>query len=34
MTVADFVASYVAVLGENIQVARFGTFRLGETQDA
>merc|ERR1719409_560133 len=28
MTVADFVASYVAVLGENIQVARFGTFRL------
>merc|ERR1719472_614343 len=28
------VASFVAVLGENIQVARFGTFRLGETQDA
>ena len=32
MTVDDFVASYVARLGENIQVARFYTFRLGETQ--
>ena len=32
MTVDDFVASYVARLGENIQVARFYTFRLGEMQ--
>ena len=31
MTVADFVASYVAVLGENIQVTRFTKFNLGET---
>jgi len=31
MTVADYVASFVAVLGENIQVARFVKFGLGET---
>ena len=31
MTVNDFVASYVAVLGENIQVTRFHKFQLGET---
>merc|ERR1712176_244895 len=31
MSVADFVASYVAVLGENIQVTRFVKFGLGET---
>merc|ERR1712176_1710627 len=34
MTVSDFVASYVGVLGENIQIARFTKFNLGETMDA
>lgn len=32
MKVSEFVASYVAVLGENIQVARFTKFGLGEGQ--
>ena len=31
MTVEDFVKSYIATLGENIQVARFVRFNLGET---
>merc|ERR1712176_853760 len=34
MTVSDFVASYIGVLGENIQIARFTKFNLGETMDA
>ena len=34
MKVDAFVASYVALLGENIQVARFTKFGLGEQQAA
>jgi len=33
MSVNDLVKSYVAKLGENIQVARFTRFNVGETQD-
>ena len=33
MSVQDLVKSYVAKLGENIQVARFTRFNVGETQD-
>lgn len=31
MTVEDFVKGYISTLGENIQVARFVRFNLGET---
>jgi translation elongation factor EF-Ts len=32
MTVQDLVKSYITILGENINVARFVRFTLGETQ--
>jgi elongation factor Ts len=32
ITVDEYVKSYVSKLGENIQVARFARFKLGETQ--
>ena len=34
MTVEDFVKGYISTLGENIQVARFVRFNLGETASA
>ena len=33
MNVDDFIKSYIATLGENIQVARFTRYNLGETTE-
>ena len=33
MSVQDLVKSYVAKLGENIQIARFVRFNVGETAE-
>ncbi|KAJ1453012.1 hypothetical protein M885DRAFT_525208 [Pelagophyceae sp. CCMP2097] len=34
MKVGEFVASYISTIGENIQIARFAKFQLGETTKA